>query len=56
MEKFVGNHKSENFKKIIADLKKTFEKLDCLMNLKLHFLDSHVSPSRIKEQDVTGKN
>ena len=42
MENFLGNHKSENFKKIVADLVKNFGKLGCVMNLKLQFLDSHI--------------
>ena len=42
VENFLGNHKSEHCKKIVADLVKNFGKLGCLMNLKLHFLDSHI--------------
>ena len=43
VENFLGNHKSANIKKIVAYLVKNFGKLGCLMNLKLHFLDSHIN-------------
>ena len=42
MENFLSNRKSENFTLIVADVVKNFEKLSCLMNLKLHFQDSHI--------------
>ena len=41
-ENFLGNHKSKNFKKIVAVLVQNFGKLGCLMNLKLHFLSSDI--------------
>lgn len=53
MENFLGNHKSENLKKIIADLVKNFGKLGCLMNLKLHFLDSHIDYFPINLEDYS---
>ena len=39
---FLGNHKSANYKEIVARMVRNFETLGCLMNLKLHFLDSHI--------------
>ena len=33
VENYLGNHKSENFKKTVADLMKNSGKLGCLMNL-----------------------
>lgn len=42
VENFLGNKKSTDYKEIVAEMVKNFEKLGCLMNLKLHFLDSHV--------------
>lgn len=42
VEIFWGNHKSPNYKKIVADMVTKYGKMGCLMNLKLHFLDSHV--------------
>ena len=42
VENFLDIHKSENFKKIVADLVRNFGKLDCWINSKLYFLDSHI--------------
>jgi len=39
---FLGNRKSPEYRDIVAGLIKDYEKLGCLMNLKLHFLDSHI--------------
>lgn len=39
---FLGNEKSENYQNLVEELLKNFEKLGCLMNLKLHFLHSHL--------------
>ena len=39
---FLGNQKSTNYKQLVAILVKNYEKLGCSMNLKLHFLDSHL--------------
>lgn len=40
--KFLGNTKDVNYKTIVKKMVRNFEKLGCLMNLKLHFLDSHI--------------
>lgn len=40
VENFLGNHKSDDYEQIVADMVKNFGKLGCLMNLKLHFLNS----------------
>ncbi|KYN06056.1 hypothetical protein ALC62_02999 [Cyphomyrmex costatus] len=42
IEHFLGNQKSPNYKEIVANLVESFKNLGCLMNLKLHFLHSHV--------------
>ncbi|KYQ59847.1 hypothetical protein ALC60_01234, partial [Trachymyrmex zeteki] len=34
--------KSENYKNIVANVLENFRKLGCLMNLKIHFLHSHL--------------
>lgn len=39
---FLGNHKSDNYEQIVYELVKNFGNLDCNMNLKLHFLHSHL--------------
>jgi len=39
---FLGNRKSPEYRDIVAGLIKDYEKLGCLMNLKLHFVDSHI--------------
>lgn len=41
-QNFLGNHKSENYKTLVNKLLKNYQKLGCLMNLKLHFLHSHL--------------
>jgi len=42
VENFLGNHKSKDYEKIVANMVKNFGKLGCLMNLKLLFLNSHL--------------
>jgi len=42
VENFLGNYKSKDYEKIVANMVKNFSKLGCLMNLKLHFLHSHL--------------
>jgi len=42
VENFLGNHKSENYEELVAELTETYRQLGCLMNLKLHFLKSHL--------------
>lgn len=39
---FLGNNKSENYRTIVGELVTNYKNLGCLMNLKLHFLDSHI--------------
>lgn len=41
VQNFLGNRKSPDYRSIVASLIKNYEKLGCLMNLKLHFLDSY---------------
>lgn len=42
VENFLGNHKSDDYEQIVMDMVENFGKLECLMNLKLHFLNSHL--------------
>lgn len=41
-QNFLGNNKSENYRTLVEDLVTNYKNLGCLMNLKLHFLDSHI--------------
>lgn len=40
--KFLGNNKDPNYKEIVSDLVVNYKAVQCLMSLKLHFLDSHL--------------
>ena len=40
--KFLGNSKYENYRSIVENMVGNFKNLGCLMDLKLHFLDSHL--------------
>jgi len=42
VKNFLGNHRSENYKKLVDDLLHNYRQLGCLMNYKLHFLHSHL--------------
>ncbi|KYN17580.1 hypothetical protein ALC57_10132 [Trachymyrmex cornetzi] len=42
-QNFLGNQKSDDYVAIVANMISNFRRLGCLMNLKLHFLDSHIS-------------
>lgn len=39
---FLGNHKSESYRRIITELLKAFRSMGCNMSLKIHFLHSHL--------------
>lgn len=41
-DNFLGNNKHPDYKKKVCELVSNFQKQNCLMNLKLHFLDSHI--------------
>jgi len=41
-QNFLGNQKSPHYKEIVEKMIDNYEKLGCLMNLKLHFLHSHL--------------
>lgn len=41
-QNFLGNRKSPEYKSIVAKMVRDYERLGCLMNLKLHFLHSHL--------------
>ena len=40
-ENFLGNHKSENCRKLVSDMPKNYKRLSCSMSYKEHFLHSH---------------
>ena len=42
VEQFLGNVKSPDWKKEFSRLVDIFQKLNCSMGLKLHFIESHV--------------
>jgi len=42
-ENFLGNNKVPDFEEIVSDMIENYERLKCLMNVKLHFLDSHLN-------------
>lgn len=42
-QNFLGNKKSPHYEEIVAKMISDYKKLGCLMNLKLHFLDSHLA-------------
>jgi hypothetical protein len=41
-QNFLGNEKSDDYQNLVVELLKNFKELGCLMNLKLHFLHSHI--------------
>jgi len=43
VQNFLGNHKSVEYKEIVARIVKNYKELGCLMNLKLHYLHSHIN-------------
>ena len=42
VEDFLGNHKADNFRKIVEELMHAYEKMDCRMSLRLHVLHSDI--------------
>jgi len=41
-QKFLGNRKDADYRNIVKQMVNDFKNLGCLMNLKIHFLDSHL--------------
>ena len=41
VKNFLDNNKTQNYKVLVGKLVKSYKKLGCFMNLKLHFLHSH---------------
>lgn len=39
---FLGNKKAKNYVQLVEKMIKSYEKMGCLMNLKIHLLDSHL--------------
>ncbi|UYV82728.1 hypothetical protein LAZ67_22000681 [Cordylochernes scorpioides] len=46
---FLGNNKSPNYARIVEHLISKFHKLECITNLKFHFMDSHLNPTTRSE-------
>jgi hypothetical protein len=42
MKTFLGNHKAENYHKIVSDLLTAYKPMGYNMSLKVHFLGSHL--------------
>jgi len=42
IQNFLGNHRSEDYQRIVTDLLKRFQALGARMSIKLHFLSSHL--------------
>lgn len=42
-QNFLGNHKSQDYEKLVSDMIKNYQTLGCNMSIKLHFLDSHLN-------------
>ena len=42
VHQFLGNYKSNDYKKVVREMVTSFQALGCRMSIKLHFLDSHV--------------
>jgi hypothetical protein len=40
--KFLGNNKDPDYVTVVANMLEKFKALGCLMNLKIHFLNSHL--------------
>lgn len=43
VKNFLGNKKSPDYQNVVSEMVTNFGKLGCLMNLKLHFLHSHIN-------------
>ena len=41
-QNFLGNQKSDQYQILVNELLENYQELGCLMNLKLHFLHSHL--------------
>jgi len=39
---FLGNHRAENYIKLVETLVKNYSKMDCRMSLKVHVLDAYL--------------
>ena len=39
---FLGNEKADDYREIVQNLIKNFQRLGCNMSIKLHYLDSHL--------------
>jgi hypothetical protein len=42
MKCFLGNHKAQNYHKVVSDLLTAYKAMGCNMSLKVHILDSHL--------------
>jgi len=48
---FLGNHKAANYQDVVQDLLTSYKAMGCNMNLKIHFLESHLDffPENLSE-------
>ncbi len=42
MNNFLGNHKASNYRELVKEMLSALEQLDANMNIKVHFLFSHI--------------
>ena len=47
---FLRNHKAANYQDVVQDLLTSYKAMGCNMNLKIHFLESHLDFFRIKSR------
>ena len=53
VEGFLGNHRRDNYAMVVSNLMESYEKLGCLMSLKLHVLHSHLDFFRDNLRNVS---
>jgi len=58
LKTFYRNNKVPDFEEIVSDMIENYERLECLMNVKLHFLDSHLNyfPENLGVIDINDNN
>jgi hypothetical protein len=53
---FLGNVKAVNFRKLVEDLTTSYQKLDCNMPLKMHFLHLHLDSCPVNCSAISDKH
>jgi len=43
---FLGNRRAQNYEELVNNLLQSYQKLDCIMSLKIHFRHSHLDFSQ----------